>query len=389
MLDQVRCLFTISTFLSCALLGAPALAQEVGARGADDPSKADSQGAAATTPDDSERSLEACRDEADNDGDGHIDCRDQDCEIFAICADPQNTPAKQVPKDKQNTHEPVAGVERGLACRDGVDNDHDGKVDCQQASCQDYFYCETRIYERPEPPDKPQGFLVSLGFGAALPNFRWPTAKTDSVYGDNIPFDPDMGGMAQLKLGYSPLKWLALGVDLHAGATGATNYTDFISLKDDPSKYKYNGVKGLAHVGAFARLQWIQDRFVPYVDVSAGYSFARYRWYVYDPANDWDEIEGWDSDCEDEHGYPNPTPRVGIRDERTQTFHHLTLAVSPGFDVYVAKRLIAIGARAWLPVYAGAAPETDNIGIMLSVTWTPTWREPKRIKPEYRDPFSI
>ncbi|MCP4601215.1 MAG: hypothetical protein GY847_11940 [Proteobacteria bacterium] len=32
-----------------------------------------------------ETTLDACRDGDDNDGDGHIDCADQDCEIFAIC----------------------------------------------------------------------------------------------------------------------------------------------------------------------------------------------------------------------------------------------------------------------------------------------------------------
>ncbi|MCP4676326.1 MAG: hypothetical protein GY854_12600 [Deltaproteobacteria bacterium] len=32
-----------------------------------------------------ETSLDACRDGNDNDGDGHTDCADQDCEIYAIC----------------------------------------------------------------------------------------------------------------------------------------------------------------------------------------------------------------------------------------------------------------------------------------------------------------
>ena len=33
-----------------------------------------------------ETTLDACRDRQDNDGDGHVDCDDQDCEIFAICS---------------------------------------------------------------------------------------------------------------------------------------------------------------------------------------------------------------------------------------------------------------------------------------------------------------
>ncbi len=383
MLKQPTNFFFLFIALSFSLFSRPISAQET-----TDPAPATSKEDSPASQDaitGAERSLEACRDGRDNDRDDHIDCEDQDCRIFAICVAGQKERARS-PEETKPATEPVATVETGLLCRDGLDNDGDGKVDCQQKSCQDYFYCETRIYERPEPPNKPQGLLVSLGFGVALPNFRWPTAKTDSIYGEDIPFDPDLGGMTQLKLGYAPIKWLALGVDLHLGGTGATNYADFFSLEDDPSKYKYTGFKGFAHVGAFARLQWIQDRFVPYVDFSAGYSFARYRWYVYDPANKWDEIENHSSDENYDQSTPNPAPRVGIRDERAQTFRHLTLAVSPGFDVYVVKRLFAIGARAWIPVYASRNPETDNIGVMLSVTFTPTWREQSRIKAEYRDP---
>ena len=32
-----------------------------------------------------ENTLEGCRDGQDNDGDGHVDCDDQDCEIYAMC----------------------------------------------------------------------------------------------------------------------------------------------------------------------------------------------------------------------------------------------------------------------------------------------------------------
>jgi hypothetical protein len=32
-----------------------------------------------------ENTIALCQDDADNDGDGHVDCDDQDCTIFAIC----------------------------------------------------------------------------------------------------------------------------------------------------------------------------------------------------------------------------------------------------------------------------------------------------------------
>jgi hypothetical protein len=40
-----------------------------------------------------ENTLEGCRDREDNDGDGHVDCDDQDCEIYTICLE-QPAPKK-------------------------------------------------------------------------------------------------------------------------------------------------------------------------------------------------------------------------------------------------------------------------------------------------------
>jgi hypothetical protein len=36
-----------------------------------------------------EGGLAECTDGVDNDGDGHLDCLDQDCEIYAVCARPE------------------------------------------------------------------------------------------------------------------------------------------------------------------------------------------------------------------------------------------------------------------------------------------------------------
>lgn len=46
-----------------------------------------------------ENTSSACQDGADNDGDGHIDCSDQDCEDFVFCAQP--TTPEQTPQQVQ------------------------------------------------------------------------------------------------------------------------------------------------------------------------------------------------------------------------------------------------------------------------------------------------
>lgn len=44
-----------------------------------------------------ENTVAMCGDRFDNDGDGHLDCDDQDCEIFAICVKPAAAPESQPP----------------------------------------------------------------------------------------------------------------------------------------------------------------------------------------------------------------------------------------------------------------------------------------------------
>jgi hypothetical protein len=58
---------------------------------------------------DQENTLASCRDEGDNDGDGHVDCDDQDCSIFAICVEqPEVAPT---PKSEPATEEIAATKE--------------------------------------------------------------------------------------------------------------------------------------------------------------------------------------------------------------------------------------------------------------------------------------
>ena len=107
--------------------------------------------------------------------------------------------------------------ETGRLCSDHIDNDKNGLIDCHEPACQTSGYCRKLMYERPEPKSKAPGVLVNAGFGLAMPNYRIPTAKTEwtsesgDVY-DNVPFDPDMGVMLDLQLGYLFIPWVGAGV---------------------------------------------------------------------------------------------------------------------------------------------------------------------------------
>lgn len=69
--------------------------------------------------DDDEPLVEICDDGIDNDNDGFIDCEDNDCESEAICA-----------------------VE---ICNDGIDNDEDGYTDCEDIDCDSDPSCAVEI----------------------------------------------------------------------------------------------------------------------------------------------------------------------------------------------------------------------------------------------------
>ncbi len=67
---------------------------------------------------DVENSINLCSDGLDNDGDGLIDCQDESCSGSSSC------------------------MENSLyTCVDGIDNDGDGLIDCQEAICQSFIVC--------------------------------------------------------------------------------------------------------------------------------------------------------------------------------------------------------------------------------------------------------
>ena len=98
---------------------------------------------------------------------------------------------------------------------------------------------------------------------------------------------------------------------------------------------------------------------------------------MYNGREDWEDII---EDDGDHLSYPH---------ERTSTKdHQFTFALEPGFDVFIRKRSIAVGARAWLPIVGTSDSSLDNVGIMVNVTFTPMWRERPALRPEYEHPAS-
>lgn len=83
-----------------------------------------------------ENTPSACRDRVDNDGNGHVDCADQGCSPMTFCTQPAPTPSQPASSPQARTPENTPG-----ACRDGNDNDGDGHVDCADQDCSTLTFC--------------------------------------------------------------------------------------------------------------------------------------------------------------------------------------------------------------------------------------------------------
>ncbi len=327
-----------------------------------------------------ENTLEACQDKQDNDRDGHVDCEDQDCEIFAMCVrEPEPVPFALMPVTPQvHVAPPPPRTETGRLCSDGLDNNNNGLIDCFEKSCQRYRYCRKQIYYLPEPEDKAPGLFITFGGGVAFPNFSGADSTAwSNRYDEEIEFEPDIGFLVDLQLGYLPIKWVGFGLNYTGGATQGTNYNDGIRDTTLYLRYKYDAIKTFNHIGGFVRFQYPFSRIVPYINVAAGYTYVYQEWRVYNGNEDWDDIRYYDDD------HLNYTRETLVEDDK-----HFTLAVEPGVDVFLRKRSIAIGLRAWMPVFATSGGGNDNMGVILNVTFTPMWREKPQIRPEYMDPVS-
>ena len=77
----------------------------------------------AGSPPATEATLSECQDGTDNDGDGNIDCADDQCASFTTCATPtENTLG---------------------SCQDGEDNDQDDLIDCADTDCSAFTHCQS------------------------------------------------------------------------------------------------------------------------------------------------------------------------------------------------------------------------------------------------------
>ena len=81
---------------------------------------------------------EHCADGMDNDGDGRVDCADDDCELDSVCGEPVAIYAAP----------PAAEAN----CGDGVDEDRDGRADCADDDCATAAACVAAVPAYAAPP---------------------------------------------------------------------------------------------------------------------------------------------------------------------------------------------------------------------------------------------
>ncbi|MGL1935861.1 MAG: fibro-slime domain-containing protein [Fibrobacterales bacterium] len=109
-----------------------------------------------------ENTAQLCNDTQDNDGDGHVDCLDQDCLGFDICtgdgADgssaqgaesndgqlPDGTVRISSSSDEELSPSEAAYLMQENSpgeCQDGIDNDSNGLIDCYDPGCGALIFC--------------------------------------------------------------------------------------------------------------------------------------------------------------------------------------------------------------------------------------------------------
>ena len=103
----------------------------------------------------------ACQDGIDNDQDSWIDCDDQDCGLFVFCQPaavppPAPAPAAATTPPPASPPAPLPVENHPVVCQDGIDNDGDGLIDCQEEVCSRFPFCkdaaEPAVATAPVPP---------------------------------------------------------------------------------------------------------------------------------------------------------------------------------------------------------------------------------------------
>ena len=136
-----------------------------------------------------ERNDEACSDWVDNDGDGMVDCEDSDCTGpgLTVCHGSASTHQVTPPDDGEEdlpelegsmsaedligAHGDADGERNDYTCSDGIDNDNDGRTDCQDFGCR----FDPQVTVCTASPGYRFSVVAGVGFGYDLEadtNFR-------------------------------------------------------------------------------------------------------------------------------------------------------------------------------------------------------------------------
>jgi len=110
-------------------------------------------------------STEVCTNQADDDGDGKIDCADSDCAGQAVCTSPEGGTQEVCNNAKDDDGDgkidcadsdcvgqavctsPEGGTQE--VCNNGKDDDGDGLVDCGDTDCIGFYGCAGDAYAAP------------------------------------------------------------------------------------------------------------------------------------------------------------------------------------------------------------------------------------------------
>jgi hypothetical protein len=90
-----------------------------------------------------ENTPDACRDHADNDGDGHVDCNDQDCVVFAFCVGEDAGPDADADTDTDTDTD--SDTDADTDTDTDADTDTDTDTTCRSDPAVIY-YCEYYYY---------------------------------------------------------------------------------------------------------------------------------------------------------------------------------------------------------------------------------------------------
>ncbi len=159
-----------------------------------------------------ERTAEACSDWIDNDGDGVTDCDDSDCNVptLNVCegsdrSESMNLSSPALSELPNGTVESLIGTDNDaigegndIACADGIDNDMDGRIDCEDYECRfssDVTVCQGQPGIR---------FSVVGGVGVSMDIERFMQAEDDPAITQGSAFNAEFTRLQLRALGSIP-----------------------------------------------------------------------------------------------------------------------------------------------------------------------------------------